>query len=57
VTPYGERHLEADGLRAVFAQCAWCALLVQAIAGGGAFEIWRDVAAHVEALHYGGRCL
>jgi hypothetical protein len=28
--------------------------LVELVAGGGAFEVWGDVASHVEALH-GGR--
>ena len=54
VAPDREGHFEADGLRAVFAQGAWGAFGVEAVAGGGAFEVRRDVAAHVEALHFGG---
>ena len=54
VAPDREGHFEADGLRAVFAQSTWCALCVEAVAGGGAFEVRRDVAAHVEALHFDG---
>ena len=44
MAPDGEGHFEAYGLRAIFAQGAWCALLVDLVCGGGAFEVGWDVA-------------
>lgn len=51
MTPDGEGHFEADGLRAVLAERPRRTLLVQPVAGRGTFELRRDVASHVEALH------
>lgn len=56
--PDGEGHLEAHGEDAVGCELGGAVaegvFLVELVAGGGAFEVWGDVASHVEALH-GGR--
>lgn len=51
--PDREGALEAYGLRAV-GVAGHGGLAGGAVEGGGAFEVWRDVASHVEALHGGG---
>lgn len=56
--PDGEGHLEAHGEDAVGGELGGAVaegvLVVELVAGGGAFEVRGDVAPHVEALH-GGR--
>lgn len=55
VAPDGVGKLEADGEGAGFrGACAEGVLVVKTVAGCGAFYVWRNVAAHVEALHFGG---
>lgn len=56
--PDGEGHFEAHGEDAVGGELGGAVaervLVVEFVAGGGAFEVGGDVASHVEALH-GGR--
>lgn len=54
VAPDREGHFEAHRLRTVVAKGAGRAFLVQPVCGRGTFEFGRDVASHVEALHFGG---
>jgi len=56
--PYCERHLEAHGQDALGLELAGARAESVAFAAGlverlDAFEVWRDVASHVEALHDG----
>ena len=54
MAPDGVGEFEAHGLRAIFLQRSWGAFLVDLVCGCGALQVWRDVAAHVEALYFGG---
>lgn len=55
--PYGEGHFEADGEDALGGELG-CAMaegvfFMEFVGGGCAFEVWRDITSHVEALHGG----
>ena len=52
MAPDGERHFEADCLRAIFSKRAGSALLVELVGGCCSFEIGRDISSHVKAYKY-----